>query len=159
MTNELGQLRVCDLVATKAHSQIEPHLRQVSASLDFYGFPQPEVIYTDNMSDASLLQSCFPSLLKDVVPVEKHSHLPEFKLPDGSQILVYDTTAGIEHAVRTILDSFSGTEEEVTVGFDMEWNVQVGHGTQRREVTALIQVAYKNTVYLLRVRMSATSLN
>jgi hypothetical protein len=45
MTNELGQLQVCDLVATKAHSQIEPHLHQVSASLDFYGFPQPEVIY------------------------------------------------------------------------------------------------------------------
>jgi hypothetical protein len=150
MTNELAQLRICDLVATKAHSQIEPHLHKVRESLDLYGFPQPEVIYTDNMSDASLLHTCFPSLLKDVVPVEKHSHLPEFKLPNDWSIRVYDTAISIEHAIHTIMDSVS-SDEEATVGFDVEWNVQIGHGTQQREVTALIQIAHNKAVYLLRV--------
>src|SRR6201996_1547880 len=57
MTNERGELRICDLVATKTHSQIEQHLMQLNRSLSLYGHSQPQIIFTDNMADKPLLQT------------------------------------------------------------------------------------------------------
>jgi hypothetical protein len=155
MTNERGELHICDLVATKAHSQFEQHLVQCRQSLDTYGHPQPQIIYTDNMSDQAMLQTSFPSLTKDVLPVEKYAHLPQLQLPSTVQIVVRDTGPGIDQVIHTILDDI-GSEESATVGFDTEWNVHISRAGQRREVTALVQIAWKNFVYLLRVSYSIT---
>ena len=75
VTNERNEIRVCNFVATKSHSQFELALKNVRDSLSLYGHPQPALIYTDNMSDKQFLEDCFPSLRQDVTPVEKYGHL------------------------------------------------------------------------------------
>ena len=152
MTNERGELRICDLVATKAHSQIEQHLMQLNRSLSLYGHSQPQIIFTDNMADKPLLQTCFPELTKDVIPVEKYSHLPPMCLPHDCHVFEYDTASGIDQAIWSIMDNVD-EDTAITVGFDTEWNVNVtNHGhTQRRDITAVIQIAWKNHVYLFQV--------
>lgn len=62
VTNEMGEIRVCNLVATKAHSQFELALEYMRGSLERYGHDLPEVFYMDNMLDKEFLEKCFPSL-------------------------------------------------------------------------------------------------
>jgi len=81
VTNERNEIRVCNFVATKSHSQFELALKNVRDSLSLYGHPQPALIYTDNMSDKQFLEDCFPSLCQDVTPVEKYGHLDELVIP------------------------------------------------------------------------------
>ena len=61
-TNENSEIRCCNLVATKAHSQYELTLICVRNSLDLYSLSQPLLAYTDNMSDKGFLEKSFPSL-------------------------------------------------------------------------------------------------
>lgn len=119
MTNELGQIRICDLVATKSHSQFERHLAQVRESLELYGHSQPEVFYTDDMKQHNLLSTVFPSLLKDVVPIEKYSNLQKMTFPPGVFIHTQSTAQGINDAIHSIMDSL-GNSDTIAVGFDME---------------------------------------
>ena len=155
MTNERGEIRVFILVPTKAHSQFELALTDVQKSLELYGHSQPQLIYTDNMADKHFLEKCFPSLLEDLVPVEKYSSLPLLEIPDDVIVHVRKTAAAIDDAMRTILDSLlkDGAVEPLAVGFDSEWNVDVssrGH-VQGRGETAIIQIAYERRVYILQV--------
>jgi hypothetical protein len=82
VTNEKGEIQVCDLVATKAHSQFELALKRMQESLDLYGHSQPTLFYTDNMADKAFLEASFPSLRQNVVPVEKYSHLEPIAIPN-----------------------------------------------------------------------------
>ncbi|KAF9059632.1 hypothetical protein BDP27DRAFT_1385738 [Rhodocollybia butyracea] len=93
VTNDKGEIRVCNFVASKAHSQFTDVLKKVKASLDLYGHEQPQVFYTDNMSDKGMLEECFPSLLEDVIPVEKHSALPLFSIPTTITPIIGQQTA------------------------------------------------------------------
>ncbi|KIM37653.1 hypothetical protein M413DRAFT_49570, partial [Hebeloma cylindrosporum] len=88
LTNEKNEIRACNFVATKSHSQYELALRNVHDSLDLFGHPQPSLVYTDNMSDKKFLEDCFPSLRQGVTPIEKHGHLEEFVIPSEVPILV-----------------------------------------------------------------------
>ncbi|KAJ7214564.1 hypothetical protein GGX14DRAFT_316827, partial [Mycena pura] len=81
ITNEKGEIRVCNLVATKSHSQFELSLDRMRESLERYGHDQPEIFYTDNMADKDFLERCFPSLRESVISVEKYAHLPPLDLP------------------------------------------------------------------------------
>jgi hypothetical protein len=51
MTNKFGEIRTCDLVPTKAHSQFDIALTCMNQSIDTYGLEKPRVIFTDNMAD------------------------------------------------------------------------------------------------------------
>ena len=156
VTNERNEIRVCNFVATKSHSQFEMALRDVNNSLKLYGHPQPSLFYTDNISDKKFLEDCFPSLRHSVTPVEKHGHLEEFIIPSNSPILVKNNPTAINDAMRTILDDIPEDEGSIVVGFDSEWNVDVsaqGRVT-RRGRTAIIQIAYGNRVYILQVNSS-----
>jgi hypothetical protein len=81
VTNEKGEIRVCNFVSSKSHSQFTDALKKMCSSLELYGHEETEVFYTDNMADKAMLEECFPSLLKGVIPVEKHSNLPRFSIP------------------------------------------------------------------------------
>jgi len=75
VTNQKGEIRSSNLVATKAHSQFCLALNRMRESLQLYGHRQPELFYTDNMADKGFLESSFPSLLENVVPVQKYANL------------------------------------------------------------------------------------
>ncbi|KAF8802776.1 hypothetical protein BYT27DRAFT_7111482, partial [Phlegmacium glaucopus] len=125
VTNEKGEIRACNLVATKAHSQFEEALKGMRESLELYGHRQPELFYTDNMADKSFLESSFNSLRENVVPVEKYSSLEPFILPADVQIFVRTGDAAINTALSTIIDQVPTDDDgsDLVVGFDSEWNV------------------------------------
>jgi hypothetical protein len=152
MTTELGQIRILNLVSTKSHAQFEPHLQQMSQSLTLFGHEQPQAAYTDNIADQPLLERCFPSLRADVIPVEKYSHLPLFTIPSTISITACKEIGQIDHAIRTILD-LAGDNPNFTVGFDMEWDVDM-QDNYRQDVTAVIQIAYENHIFIFQVSVS-----
>ncbi|KAG6822188.1 hypothetical protein H0H92_014899, partial [Tricholoma furcatifolium] len=123
----------------------------MAEDLTLYGHSQPEAFFTDSMADKGMLESVFPSLLADVVAVEKHSHLPTFSLPNSIHPSVLSSTAEINNVLRGILDDIPPSGQ-IAVSFDSEWNVDIapsGHiiGSGPPEV---IQIAYKDQVYILR---------
>nr|GAT42490.1 predicted protein [Mycena chlorophos] len=153
VTNEKGEIRVCVFVATKSHSQFEDALCRLADDLVVYGHNLPEVFYTDNMVDKGMLEKIFPSLLEKVVPVDKYAHLPLFATLDFVQHpTLLDDEVMINNAMGAILDDvpLSG---QIIVGFDSEWNVDMTQYGRfnGRSPPAVIQIAYKNLVYVLRV--------
>ncbi|KAF6763228.1 hypothetical protein DFP72DRAFT_1000650 [Ephemerocybe angulata] len=154
-TNEKGEIRALNFVATKAHSQYELTLKGIRESLELYGHESIKIVYTDNVTDRAFLESSFPSLRMGVAPVEKYSHLPLFSLPSGVQPLVRREESAINAAMSTILAHVpvDETEGDLAIGFDCEWNVGVlgdGPGVERGEI-AIIQIAFENRVYILQV--------
>ncbi|PPR01416.1 hypothetical protein CVT24_006209 [Panaeolus cyanescens] len=99
ITNQLGEIRSCNLVATKAHSQFEFVLKKIRDSLKLYGHSQPKLFFTDNMQDKAFLEASFPSLREGVTPVEKYGHLELFKLPPGVRVLIKDNVTSINLAM------------------------------------------------------------
>jgi hypothetical protein len=153
LTNKRNEICVCNFVPTKAHSQFELALKDVCGSLTLYGHPQPSLIYTDNIADKNFLEECFPSLRQGVTPVEKHGHLEELVIPPDITILMKNNPNAINDAMRTILDDVPQDEGSIVVGFDSEWNVDVSAQGKvtRHGRTAVIQIAYKNRIYILQV--------
>jgi hypothetical protein len=151
VTNQLGEVRICDLVATKAHSQIEPHLHDCNDSLIRYGHLQPQAFYTDNMSDMDLLQTCFPSLKQGVTPVEKYNYLESMALPDDTRILILDNATGIDNAILHIMNSAASSGDQILFGLDLEYNIDQAPHRTTRGLPMLLQIAHDKSVYLLRV--------
>ncbi|KJA22277.1 hypothetical protein HYPSUDRAFT_202294 [Hypholoma sublateritium FD-334 SS-4] len=154
VTNQNGQIRDFNLVATKSHSQFECALVKIRQSLLMYGHLQPYLFYTDNMGDKAFLESCFPSLREGVVPIEKHGNLEPFSIPEDVEVLVKDEASSINAALSTILDDIpiEESEPDIVVGFDAEWNVTVGDwGNHTRGEVSVIQIAYERRVYILQI--------
>jgi hypothetical protein len=158
VTNEKGEIRICDLVATKAHSQFILALQKMKESLTRYGHQQPALFYTDNMSDKAFLERVFPSLRDGVIPAEKYGHLDTFSLPDDVETSVHYTMESMDNAVRTIYH-IKPVDAEMTIGFDIEWNVEIGAGGSVRSngPTAIVQIAYGMKVYIFQVSTNYTS--
>ncbi len=128
-------------------------------ALTRYGHCQPTLFYTDNMADKQFLESCFPSLQEDIVPVEKYAHLDPLVLPDDVTVFVHGDTQTIDQAILAIVDDAEDPDSEIVVGLDTEWNVDLLAATQSRSGrsrTAILQIAYKKRVYILQVSADAT---
>ncbi|EKM74532.1 hypothetical protein AGABI1DRAFT_95562 [Agaricus bisporus var. burnettii JB137-S8] len=153
VTNEKGEIRICNFVATKSHSQFETALTRMWRSLEQYGHSQPVLFYTDNMANKQFLENSFPSLRNDVIPIEEYSHLQPLVIPSEIRIMPMDTVQSINHAISTILDDVPVDNGEIAVGFDLEWNVELSpQGFVRcAGKTAVIQIAYKSRIYILQV--------
>jgi len=153
VTNELGQVQVLALVATKAHAQFEYALKQMLESLKMYGHDEPWIFYTDNISDKAFLEKCFPSLKLGITPIDKFSELPEFKIPAHVQIFKKSSVSQIEIALATIQELLIDLpeSENLTIGFDLEWNVDITPGKGRHGKTAVATIAHDNTIYLLQI--------
>lgn len=94
--------------------------------------------------------SVFPSLLKDVVPILSHSSLPLLEFPHGSWTVVeLSNTHQVNHRFDVIMNHRTMTNPNITVAFDMEWPVNLETGIHG--LVSLIQVAYQNTIYLIKV--------
>ena len=153
VTNELGQIRVLALVATKAHAQFEYALNKMLESLKMYGYDEPCIFYTDNISDKAFLEKCFPSLKLGITPIDKFSELPEFQIPNHVQIFKKSSVNQIEIALATIQELLIELpeSENLTIGFDLEWNLDTTPGKGRQGKTAVASIAHDNTIYLLQI--------
>jgi len=142
VTNRPAQIRACDFVATKSHSQFELALNRMRESLELFGHCQPSAFYTDMPTDRGFLEKCFPSLQENVFPVEKYGQLEAFELPSSTQlnILPKNTAQSINDAVRSILDDVPQDSGTIVVGF----------GSDLQGKCATVQLAYQNRVYHLQ---------
>ncbi|KAJ7890219.1 ribonuclease H-like domain-containing protein [Mycena leptocephala] len=163
VTNEKGEIRVCNLVATKSHSQFELALTRMAESLRRYGHAEPAIFYTDNMADKEFLERCFPSLRNGVVPVEKYAHLPALEISPNVGVCVIKSRSEIDTAMRTILqdvpDDSDNDPRKIIIFLDSEWNVEIsdrGYLTGRGQ-TAILQIGYKNMIYIIQVCQSENS--
>ena len=110
--------------------------------------------YTDNpAADKQFLESIFPSLLEDVVPVNKYPNLKPVNLPDDVYLDLQSSASGIEQALSKITDDLDMENDtpHLAVGFDAEWNVHLQTGSNA-EPTAIIQIAYRKWVHILQVQ-------
>ncbi len=125
----------------------------MAESLELYGHEQPEVFYTDNISDKAMLEGIFKSLLESVTAVEKHSDLPVFSIDAEVTTSVLDSVPAIDNTIRAIMDDVPDDGGYIVVGFDSEWNVETGPGGRvtGRGSTAVVQIAYDNHIYILLV--------
>ncbi|KAF6749915.1 hypothetical protein DFP72DRAFT_818260, partial [Ephemerocybe angulata] len=157
VTNENGEIRSFHLVSTTGHSQTEVALSSISESLEMYGHDQPKAIYTDNIGgDKQFLERVFSSsLTQDVIAVEDYLYLSELRVPqDTVSILVKSTATTINLACQMIMDDLGPDGEgTLVVGFDTEWNVDVEANDRlhHRGPTVLVQIAYRNHVYVFQV--------
>ena len=122
-------------------------------SLKIYGHDEPWIFYTDNISDKAFLEKCFPSLKLGITPIDKFSELPEFQIPTHVQIFEKPSVSQIEIAPATIPKLLIDLpeREDLTIGFDLEWNVNMTPGKGRQEKTAVATIACENTIYLLQI--------
>ncbi|PBK95300.1 hypothetical protein ARMGADRAFT_795222 [Armillaria gallica] len=155
MTNEFGQIRVCDLVPTKAHSQFSLALTRMRHSLETYGLTQPRIIFTDFMGDKNFLEEAFPSLRAGIRPITQHGDLETMELPSHVKVVVQKSTLQIEATVLSLIASMPDDEESVLViGLDSEWSVDLDArrlGLNDRRQTAIVQLAYKDTIWIFQL--------
>ncbi|KAG6875210.1 hypothetical protein C0992_004756, partial [Termitomyces sp. T32_za158] len=155
VTNEKGEIRICNLVATKSHSQFALALERMRESLNLYGHDQPELFYTDNMMDKEFLERVFPSLQQNVVPIEKYSHLEELTIPNDITISIKQSATTINDAMRTILEALPDDNSgcSLVIGLDTEWNVEVSqHGyVMEQGQTAVLQIAHESNIFILQI--------
>ncbi|KIK09495.1 hypothetical protein K443DRAFT_127431 [Laccaria amethystina LaAM-08-1] len=98
VTNEKGQIRAINFVATKSHSQFELALVCMWESLVRYGHLQPKIFFTAMPVDRQFLENVFASLCEEVVPVEKYAHLEPF---DILSAMMYHKMMGTSSLVLT----------------------------------------------------------
>ena len=123
-------------------------------SLYLYGHLQPQLFYTDNMSDKPFLEALFSSLRADVKPIDKYSNLEPFLLPPDVKVHVYCNEQGINTGLSIIIDNIpeEETDPELALGYDSEWNCTISdNGQHERGEIAIIQIAYEKQVYILQV--------
>lgn len=149
-TNQYGEVRIMHLVSSKAHSQIMPSLSLIPKSLALFGHKETEIIFTDNLRDRAELERAFPSLRKDVTPPPSDSSLPLLLIPPSHRITALATATSINDNLDvSIMQELELTEGEIFIGFDMEWPVDLESGIHG--LVALIQIAYKDQIFLLKV--------
>lgn len=153
VANEKGEIQICNLVVSKAHSQFELALIRIKEFLHLYSHNQPSVFYTDDMADNEFLEKCFPSLQEDVVPVEKYASLELLVIPSDVHVAVLQSVDEINAAMQSILQLLPDSDAEgiVIIALDSEWNVEVseceyvtGWGQ-----TAILQIAFGRQIYII----------
>lgn len=154
MTNEFGEIHTSTFTSTKAHEAFESSFAAVRESALKYGRPEPEVAYTDNVSDAPMLTKIFPSLLANVHPTDPWSHLPTLPLPFSANVI-----GGLEHIENFFRTMFydshgeSGIEDfTLNAGVDIEWNVDIGQfkiGSVGKP--AILTIATDTSVTILQI--------
>lgn len=155
MTNEFGEIRICDLVPTKAHSQFDIALTRMNHSIKLFGLEPPRIVFTDNLADKPMLERHFPSLKEGVRPVNSLGDLPVLQLPSGCIPKVFQTATQINSAILSFIDTISNLDgDTLVVGLDTEWDVDLSarrEGVPDRRKTAIMQIAYGNEVWIFQV--------
>ena len=137
------------LTPTKAHNQYTPALLAISHSLEVYGHPPVDLVFTDNVrGDKAELENIFPSLLRDVQPIPDQSSYPTLSCPPEWQITILSSSFQIESRLNSLMEDVSD-DGELVVGLDMEWPVDRSCSISGR--VAVISIALEREIYLLQV--------
>lgn len=124
-------------------------------SIQTYGLPMPQIIFTDNMADKQMLERHFESLKDGVRPFTKHDNLPLLEIPSTVDITLCKSTSQIQSAILTLIDSLSDEDDStLVVGLDSEWDVDIDarrQGLPDRRQTAILQIAHEDHIWIFQV--------
>ncbi|KAH8109627.1 hypothetical protein DFH11DRAFT_1474484, partial [Phellopilus nigrolimitatus] len=161
IVNELEQIRYQAFVPTKSLSHVESAFEAIVASLKSHGLPEPFLGFTDNVPhDAHIIMNAVPSFAKDIKPVlpREFSGLPVAKLPEDVEVVLLEEFGGIADACSWILEKLEDESSRILVGFDSEWDFvpdDLNQSGQKETThycpTALVQICYQKSIYLLRI--------
>jgi hypothetical protein len=168
LCNEYEEIRLQQLVPTKALSHLKGAFKDMLQAYELYGHDKPEYFFTDNVNgeyslnpsynpflfitqlvagDKSFLEQVIPSLRKNVSTANPDLSLPVLKIPAHIHVTCLDIHATIDRAMGSLMMNTNGNQR-IEVGFDCEWStVFAASGPSK---VCLIQVAYGSDVYLLR---------
>ncbi|KAK2467285.1 hypothetical protein APHAL10511_000834 [Amanita phalloides] len=150
VVNEYGEIRSMLFTMTKGHDQYITNLHEIDRSLERFGHPRVQALFTDNVqADKDAVQHAFPSLLMDIVPVPTCSPYPRLEFPRRTWDIVHLSTAyDVNLRFDIIMNHRSDTNPDVWVAFGMEWPMNLDTGVHGP--VALIQIAYEDTVFLIK---------
>ncbi|KAJ3083594.1 hypothetical protein HK102_000990 [Quaeritorhiza haematococci] len=139
---------------SKSMAHLTQPMQDVLESLQRFGRPPPEIFFTDNVAgEKTFLESVFPSLLQDVVPVDsiRFGHLQQLKVPDDVSVHIFDRAglAGVYIDAEILSDIPAHETNYIVIGFDAEWNYDPNTKVSGR--TAVVQIAYKKTIYIFQI--------
>ncbi|KAL9536874.1 hypothetical protein MBANPS3_012294 [Mucor bainieri] len=175
MTNEYEEIVQQALVPSKSLSYLKHALEMMKDAYVDYGHEMPMAFFTDNVAgDKAFLEAIFSSLKEGLQPLQKeevsfHRSTDEFVLPADVAIdyvcpANYDE---IDEKMEKLVSELNGQDEQAAVGFDAEWVVNYDR-TQEENTTGTVdrsrfrvdtmQIAYKNTVYVLHIDRARASL-
>jgi hypothetical protein len=169
--NEFEEIKMMLLTPTKLLNHLSDGFQKMYNGLKKFGNPLPEFFSTDNpRGDKLFLESNLPSLLRDVKHAgasgesiesavsnqgldNEQDHLPTLELPTRISKLPANSATAINIICDRILGDVTvdeaGMPQSLYVGFDCEWPVDRS-GT--RKPVLLIQVAYKDTIFLFQLK-------
>jgi hypothetical protein len=139
-------------VATSSHSEYEAALVKMQQNLGLFGLDQPEVIFTDNpTADGQFLERIYPTLTKDIVPVEKYPKMKLFSIPEIFDVRAYSSAAVIEEARARITQDLNLKHLSLLLALMLGGTVDhtKGGGAQP---TAIIQAAYQTWLNIFWIR-------
>ncbi|KAI7855375.1 hypothetical protein BDC45DRAFT_90850 [Circinella umbellata] len=152
--NEYEEVRLQFLVPTKALSNLQCAFETMRKAYDLYGYAQPQIFFTDNVTgDQNFLKNVLPSLSRDVVPVTEEEpqeplnvrRYPLLTIPNNIDIKCIRGFLDIETCAANLINNRTFQ----AIGFDCEWpyNTQ----TYQQGKIATIQIADNNCVLVLCV--------
>ncbi|CEP07273.1 hypothetical protein [Parasitella parasitica] len=154
------------LVHTKSLTHLEDTFTKFFANYEYQNQQPPIIFFTDNvLGDQAFLEKYLPSLKTDVQHVlipkaaDDMTMLPLLKIPANVKISML-TTKNEMNDMATLIMNDLGTDfvngecdepNPVYLGFDIEWVASENGQWVTGRKTALIQIAYKKDVFLLRL--------
>ncbi|KAG1871813.1 hypothetical protein DFJ58DRAFT_837127 [Suillus subalutaceus] len=137
VVNEYSEIWSMLFMMTKGHDQYMPNLHEISESLVKFGHPEVQAVFTDNVRTDKMNSS---------------NSLPLLEFSHGSWTIVeLSNTHQVNHRFDVIMNHRTMTNPNIMVAFDMEWLVNLE--TRIHGPVDLIQVAYQNTVYLIKTAL------
>ena len=148
VTNEYGEIRSQILTYDKSHAQIRGPLEQLRDGLLQFGHTLPRSFYVDDSAQSkAFLEGIFPSLRENIFSPVSNNY-PLASLPPHIRVKILE-----RNDFRSVLFQFLDDAQEdgpITIGLDCEWNIN----KSAEEKVALLQIAWKDHVYLIRVYLN-----
>lgn len=147
--NQYGEIRSMNFTPSKKQDDWAPILSAMLPSLTKFGHSPPRVIFTDNVrADKAKLLSVFPSLSTNVTPVPRSDVFDELVIPSNWNKVELPTAHQVNLRLSTIMSHHSPTSP-IVVAFGIQWPIDPVTGNEGR--ISLIEIAYQETVYLIKV--------
>lgn len=148
------------LTPGKSHDQIKPTLKKYNARCEALGVAEPKVVFTDNVTDRSVLEECIPALANGVVTAQPEN--PRRLQPaslEGIETIYVTTSTQLEQCVAIHLlpllevSSSDTANPLVVVALDTEWSTDSNYRKREQDKVATVQIApaSQKLVYVFNV--------
>lgn len=133
------------LTPGKSHDQIKPALKSYNARCEALGVDEPKVVFTDNITDRTVLEECIPALANGVVTAlpENTRRLPPASLEGVETIYVTSLTELDTHVSLTLLPLLESCTPNtpLVAALDTEWPTDSNYQKREQDKVATVQIS------------------